>query len=60
MPTEPVSTAVPLTVTGVPLGSEALAAGEVMETVGAVVSVEAAAATEPLCSVAGCTPRSAS
>ena len=46
-------------VTGLPFETVAPAAGEVMAAVGAVVSVEAVAATSPDCSVTGCTPMSA-
>ena len=55
----PVSAAVPVTVTGAPTDRLAPAAGEVMADVGAVVSVEAVAATSPGRSVVGCTPMSA-
>ena len=44
----PVSVAVPLIVTGLPTGSVAPAAGELIAVVGAVVSVEAVAAVRPV------------
>ena len=55
----PVSAAVPVIVTGVPTWTTVPAAGEVIVDVGAVVSVEAVAATRPDCSESGCTPMSA-
>ena len=53
------SLAVPVTVTG-PAGTEAPFAGDVIVTVGGVVSVDLSAATRPACSVLGCAPMSAS
>ena len=56
----PPSAAVPVMVTGVPTCRTAPAAGEVIVDVGAVVSVEAVAATRPgLEADPGCTPMSA-
>src|SRR5206468_3859163 len=55
----PASAAVPLTVIADPDRKLAPAAGDVIVDVGGAVSVEAAAATRPPCSVAGWTPISA-
>ena len=55
----PTSAAVPAMLTCVPLVNVEPPAGEVMVAVGAVVSVDAVAATMPDWSVAGCTPMSA-
>jgi uncharacterized protein YbaA (DUF1428 family) len=54
-----VSVADPVIVTGTRLERVAFAAGEVIEEVGALVSVEAVAATSPDCKVAGCACMSA-
>ena len=56
----PVSDAVPVSVTLVPLGCVEPAAGEVMATVGPVVSVDLVAAVRPVISVVGWAPMSAS
>src|SRR5215471_2444652 len=56
----PVSDADPLTVTAAPSDSVAPEDGDVIVEVGAVVSVDAAAADSPDISVVGCAPISAS
>mgnify|MGYP006873515074 CR=1 FL=1 len=58
--TPPVSDAVPVTVTREPFGCAEPAAGLVMVTVGAVVSVDMVAAVRPDISVVGWAPMSAS
>jgi hypothetical protein len=55
----PPSVAAPDTVTGLPTGRFAFAAGAVIVDVGAAVSVDGVAAVSPDWSVAGCTPMSA-